>query len=226
MKIAVLGTGIVGQTLATKLVSLGHAVTMGSRQAGNEKAVAWVAEVSGTVSGTVGGDASEGSFAEAAGGADQVINATSGMGTLEALAAAGAANLAGKVLVDVANPLDFSKGMPPTLSICNDDSLAERIQRAFPDTKVVKSLNTVNCDVMVTPSLVPGSHNMFLAGNDDGAKADVRTLLESFGWPPADIMDLGDLTAARGLEMYLPLWLRLWGATGTGHLNVKVAREP
>lgn len=217
MHVAVLGTGVVGQTLATKLVSLGHAVTMGSRQAGNEKAAAWVA--------SAGDLASEGSFADAASSGALVVNATSGMASLDALVAAGAQNLAGKVLVDVANPLDFSQGMPPTLNPCNTDSLGEQIQRAFPETRVVKSLNTVNCDVMVNPALVAGPHTMFMAGNDDRAKADVRALLESFGWPADDVMDLGDITAARGMEMYLPLWLRLWGATGTGHLNVKVLRE-
>jgi predicted dinucleotide-binding enzyme len=216
MRIAVLGTGVVGQTLGTKLVALGHEVTMGSRQAGNEKAVAW-AESAG-----VGGSAGEGSFADAASTADLVVNATSGQGSLEALDAAGAVNLAGKVLIDVSNPLDFSRGMPPSLTVCNTDSLAEQIQRRFPEVRVVKSLNTVNADVMVNPGIVPGSHTMFMAGNDASAKEEVRGILESLGWPTADILDLGDLTAARGLEMYLPLWLRLWGATGTGHLNVKV----
>lgn len=217
MNIAVLGTGVVGQALATKLVALGHAVTVGSRQAGNEKAVAWAA--------SAGDLASEGSFADAASSAALVINATAGSASIEALTAAGAHNLAGKVLVDVANALDFSQGMPPTLQPCNTDSLAERIQRTFPEARVVKSLNTVNCDVMVNPAIVPGSHTMFVAGNDDTAKAEVRGLLESFGWPPGDVMDLGDITGARGMEMYLPLWLRLWGATGTGHLNVKVVTE-
>lgn len=218
MNIAVLGTGVVGQTLATKLVAIGHAVTMGSRQAGNEKAVAWAA--------SAGDLASQGSFADAAASAPLVINATSGTASVEALTAAGVQNLAGKVLVDVANPLDFSRGMPPTLNPCNTDSLGEQIQRTFPEARVVKSLNTVNCDVMVNPGIVPGPHTMFVAGNDDGAKDEVRALLEGFGWAPDDVLDLGDITAARGLEMYLPLWLRLWGATGTGHLNVKVVREP
>lgn len=217
MHIAVLGTGMVGQTLSTKLVSLGHAVTMGSRQAGNEKAAAWAA--------SAGDLASEGSFADAASSGVLVINATSGVASLDALTAAGSQNLAGKVLVDVANPLDTSRGMPPTLSVCNTDSLAEQIQSAFPEARVVKSLNTVNCDVMVDPAKAGGSTTMFVAGNDDDAKAEVRSLLESFGWPADDVLDLGDVTAARGMEMYLPLWLRLWGATGTGHLNVKVVRE-
>jgi predicted dinucleotide-binding enzyme len=214
MRFGVLGTGVVGQTVGRKLVSLDHEVMMGSRQAGNEKAVAWVD--------SAGVGASEGSFADAAEFGDVVINATGGAVSLDALAAAGADNLAGKVLIDVSNPLDFSAGMPPRLSVCNTDSVGEQIQRAYPDTKVVKSLNTVNCDVMVTPSLVPGSHTIFVCGNDADAKAEVRELLESFGWPAEDIMDLGDIAGARATEMYLPLWLRLWGASGTGHLNVHV----
>ena len=142
--------------------------------------------------------------------------------SLAALDAAGTDNLAGKVVVDVSNPLDFSQGMPPTLTVCNTDSVAEQIQARFPAARVVKTLNTVNADVMVHPEIVPGGHTMFLCGNDAGAKADVRALLESFGWPAADLLDLGDIAGARGIEMYLPLWLRLWGATGTGHLNIKV----
>ena len=208
---------MVGRTLGTKLVALGHRVTMGSRQAGNERAAGWAA--------TAGERAAEGTFADAAGSADLVVNATAGTASVAALVSAGADNLAGKVVVDVANPLDASAGMPPTLSVCNDDSLGEQIQRRFPTARVVKTLNTVNCDVMVDPSVVPGSHTMFLAGNDTGAKADVRALLESFGWPADDLLDLGDITAARGMEMYLPLWLRLWQAAGTGHLNVKLAHE-
>jgi 8-hydroxy-5-deazaflavin:NADPH oxidoreductase len=214
MRFGVLGTGMVGQALGGKLVELGHEVMLGSRQAGNEKATAWAS--------AAGHGAGEGSFADAASFGELVVNATAGSASLAALTAAGAGNLAGKVLVDVANPLDFSAGMPPTLTVCNTDSLGEQIQRAFPDARVVKTLNTVNCDVMVTPGLLPASHTMFVCGNDPAAKAHVAELLQSFGWPAGDILDLGDISAARGPEMYLPLWLRLWGATGTGHLNVKV----
>ncbi len=217
MHVAVLGTGIVGRTLGTKLVALGHRVTMGSRQAGSQQAVAWAA--------AAGESAEQGSFTDAAAPADLVVNATAGTASVAALTAAGAENLAGKVLVDVANPLDSSAGMPPVLAPCNTDSLAEQIQRTFPDARVVKALNTVNCDVMVDPGIVGGSHTMFLCGNDASAKDEVRALLESFGWPSEDLLDLGDVGAARGMEMYLPLWLRLWQATGTGHLNVKVVRE-
>jgi predicted dinucleotide-binding enzyme len=214
MKFGVLGTGVVGQALASKLVALGHDVVMGSRQAGNEKAVAWAA--------AAGGTAGEGTFATAAAFGQLVVNATGGAVSLAALTAAGAENLAGKVLVDVANPPEFSAGMPPTLTVCNTDSLGEQIQREFPDALVVKALNTVNADVMVTPGIVGPSHTVFVAGDDAGAKAQVADVLVSFGWPPGDVLDLGDITAARGPEMYLPLWLRLWRAAGTGDLNVKV----
>ena len=217
MKIAVLGTGVVGQTLAGKLVELGHEVQMGSRAAGNEKAVAWAQQA--------GDGAAEGSFADAAASAEVVVNATAGAASMAALEQAGTDNLSGKVLLDVANPLDFSRGMPPTLSICNTDSLGEQIQRTFPDAKVVKALNTVNAGVMVEPAIVPGPHTMFLCGDDDSAKARVAELLQAFGWPGQDIMDLGGIDSARGMEMYLPLWLRLLGATGTGHLNIKVLTE-
>ena len=214
MRIGVLGTGTVGQTLATKLVSLGHEVKMGSRQAGNEKAVEWAREA--------GAGASEGSFADAAEHGELVINATAGAVALDALRMAGADNLAGKVLLDVSNPLDFSRGMPPTLTVCNDDSVAEQIQREFPDARVVKSLNTVNTDVMVTPDVVPGEHTMFMAGNDDDAKGQVLDLIGSFGWPRERVLDLGDVTGARGMEMYLPLWLRLFSTAGSPRLNIHV----
>jgi predicted dinucleotide-binding enzyme len=217
MRIGVLGTGIVGRTLASKLVSLGHEVMMGSRQAGNEAAAAWAKE-SGQL-------ADEGNFSEAAGFGELVVNATSGAASMDALVSAEAENLTGKVLLDVANPLDFSAGMPPTLTVCNDDSLAEQIQRTFPETRVVKSLNTVNADVMVEPGIVPGSHTVFVAGDDSGAKETVKQLLVDFGWPAEDVMDLGGIRAARGVEMFLPLWLGLYGASGTSHLNVKVVTQ-
>jgi predicted dinucleotide-binding enzyme len=216
MKIGVLGTGIVGSTIASKLSALGHDVKMGSRSAGNETARAWAAGA--------GPGASEGSFADAASFGEVVFNCTAGVHSLDALEAAGAGNLAGKVLVDVANPLDFSQGMPPRLSVCNTDSLGEQIQRAFPEARVVKALNTLNCLVMVDPARVPGEHDAFISGNDDGAKAQVRELLGSFGWPAERIVDLGDITGARGAEMYLLLWLRLFGAVQTGDFNVKLVR--
>ena len=122
---------------------------------------------------------------------------------------------------DLSNPLDHSQGFPPLLSVCNDDSLAERIQRAHPGAKVVKTLNTVTAAVMVRPTDVGGGdHTMFVAGEDDDAKATVRSLLEAFGW--RDVIDLGGLRGARAMEMYLPLWLQLMGARGTPMFNVKV----
>lgn len=216
MNIAILGTGIVGNTIGSKMIQLGHKVRMGSRAAGNEKAVAWVK--------AAGANASQGTFADAAAFGEMAFNCTSGSGSLEAVAQAGAANLKGKILVDVSNPLDFSKGMPPSLSVCNTDSLAERIQKALPDTKVVKSLNTTTAQLMVHPAqLAGGDHTMFLSGNDAEAKAKVTELLKhGFGWK--DVMDLGDLNAARAQEMTLPIWLRLWGALKTPNFNYKIVR--
>jgi predicted dinucleotide-binding enzyme len=214
MKIGILGTGIVGRTLGTKLAQLGHDVRMGSRSAGNEKSKAWVKEA--------GGKSSEGAFADAAAHGEIVFNCTSGMVSLDALKAAGASNLDGKILVDVANPLDFSKGMPPTLSVSNTDSLGEQIQRAFPKAKVVKALNTMNTSVMVEPSRVPGTHNVFICGNDAGAKAKIVEILKAFGWK--DIIDLGDITGARGQEMILPFWLRLFMTLNTPDINFHIAR--
>jgi 8-hydroxy-5-deazaflavin:NADPH oxidoreductase len=215
MRIGVLGTGVVGKTVGARLISLGHEVTMGSRAADNPEASAWAGEQSDR--------ASHGTFADAAAFGELVVNATAGAASLDALTAAGAENLAGKVLIDIANPLDFSKGMPPTLTVVNTDSLAEQIQRAFPQTKVVKALNTMTCFVMVEPSKVPGSHNAFVCGDDEGARATVVELLRSFGWPGQDILDLGDLTAARGMEMVLPLWIRLMMVRGGPFFNFKVA---
>src|SRR5215210_931754 len=219
MRIGVLGTGTVGQTLATKLVQLGHEVVMGSRSAGNDKAVAWVAQVDSS-----GGAAAEGSFADAAAHGELIVNATAGVASLDALRAAGSGNLDGKTLVDVSNPLDFSGGFPPRLSVANDDSLAEQIQRELPGTNVVKALNTMTASVMVDPGRVPGRHDVFLVGDDDGAKAQVARLLESFGWPTEQIRDLGGIGAARGLEAYLLLWLTLMGSLGTPEFNISVAR--
>lgn len=213
MKIGVFGTGIVGTSIATKLLSLGHEVKMGARSPGNAKAAAWVAKA--------GGAASAGTFAEAAAFGELLFNCTSGHGSVAALEAAGRENVASKVLVDVANPLDFSRGAPPSLFVFGQDSLGEQIQRACPDTAVVKALNTVTADVMVNPGLVAGGdHTIFVCGNEGAAKEKVSALLRSFGW--RNVLDLGDISAARGTEAYLLLWLRLWGAQGTVSFNVKV----
>lgn len=216
MKIAVMGTGMVGQVIASRLVSLGHEVTMGSRTTDNQAAAAWAA--------AAGAGASHGTFADAAADAELVLNCTAGAGSLEALRAAGEQNLAGKTLIDVAMPLDFSHGMPPSLFVSGTDSLGEQIQRELPGTRVVKALNTMNCEVMVDPSRLPGDHHIFICGDDEAAKAQVRDLLASFGWPETSMIDLGDITAARGTEGHLLLWSRLWGALGTADFNIKVVR--
>ena len=216
MRMAVLGTGMVGRAIASKLVALGHEVTMGSRTADNVAARAWAAEA--------GVGASHGTFGDAAAHSELVFNCTAGAGSLQALRAAGAEKLAGKTLVDVANPLDFSPGMPPSLLVSGTDSLGEQLQREFPQAQVVKALNTISCEVMVDPARVPGEHDVFMSGDDEAAKAQVRALLESFGWPESSIIDLGDISTARGSEGHLLLWLRLWGALGTGDFNIKVVR--
>jgi len=216
MKLGVLGTGVVGNAIAGKLVQLGHDVKMGSRAAGNPKAQEWVKGA--------GAKASEGTFQDAAAFGEVLFNCTSGMGSLDALKQAGEKNLSGKVLVDISNPLDFSKGMPPTLFVSNDDSLGERIQRAFPSLKVVKTLNTVNCELMVNPQrLKAGDHDMFICGNDADAKTRVGSILrEWFGWK--HLTDLGDITQSRGTEAYLLLWIRLYGAMQSPEFNVKLVR--
>ncbi|MFE1905457.1 NADPH-dependent F420 reductase [Streptomyces gardneri] len=213
MKVAVLGTGEVGRRLATKLVSLGHEVAMGSRTADNAEAVKWAEEHGGA----------HGTFADAAGPAELVVNATGGLVSLAVLESAGAENLRGKVLVDVSNALDFSEGFPPKVVTPDGGSLAEQLQKAFPETRVVKTLNTMTNTVMVEPGRVPGDHNVFLSGDDEGAKAVVADLLRSFGWPSHRILDLGDLSSARATEQLLQLWLRLYGMFGTGDFNFTVS---
>lgn len=214
MKIGILGTGDVGRTLGTRLVELGHEVRLGSRDAANEKARAWAKGA--------GARASSGTFGDAAAFGEVVFNCTLGLASLDALRAAGEANLSGKVLVDVANPLDASRGMPPVLAISNTDSLGETIQRAFPKARVVKALNTMWCGVMVNPRMLPDSHHTYLSGDDAEAKRTVKGLLRSFGWNEEEIVDLGDLSTARGTESLLPLWLRLYGATRSAAFNLKI----
>jgi len=216
MRIAVLGTGAVGTTLGSGLVRSGHEVRMGSRAAGNAKAVDWVAES--------GAGASEGSFADAASWGEVVVNATGGLVSIDALTAAGAENLAGKVLLDVSNPLDFSEGFPPKVAQPDGRSLAEQIQSTFPDARVVKTLNTMNTVVMTDPRSLSGTHSVFVAGDDASAKAVAAELLAGFGWEPDEIVDAGGIAAARGLELYLPLWLSLMGSFGTPAFNVSVVR--
>jgi predicted dinucleotide-binding enzyme len=213
MRFGVLGTGMVGQALARRLRELGHDVAMGAREAGNEKARTFAAET--------GGQAMD--FAGAAAFGEIIIHATSGAHALEALGQAGAENLAGKVLIDIANALDFSQ-KPPVLSVVNTDSLGETIQRAFPDAHVVKTLCTVNAKVMVDPARLPGAHVIFLSGNDAAAKQAARDMLASFGWK--EIIDLGPIESARAQEMMMPMWLRLWGHLGTLDFNWMLTRRP
>ena len=225
MKLAVLGTGMVGQAIAARLSGLGHDVTIGTRDPratlartepdgmGNPPFATWAAD-------------------HPRGGADDVrrrrprgelvVNATSGFGALPALEQAGADNLAGKVLIDISNPLDFSQGFPPTLFVKDTDSLGEQIQRAFPQTHVVKTLNTLNASLMVNPKELGAESSVFVSGNDATAKATVTALLQSFGH--TDVIDLGDISTARGTEMLLPVWLRLMGALGTAAFNFKIVR--
>lgn len=213
MKIGVLGTGMVGQTLGGKFVSMGHDVMMGGRTADNEKVQAFVARTGGKA----------GTFAQAAAFGDTVFHCTRGDTAIEVLRQAGAENLKGKVLVDSSNPLDFSKGFPPSLSISNTDSLGELIQRTFPDAHVVKSLNTVTAAVMVDPSLIHGAHTVFVSGNDKPSKGKVMDLLRAIGWH--SIIDLGDITSARATEQMLPLWTRLSTILGTGEFNFAILKK-
>jgi predicted dinucleotide-binding enzyme len=226
MRIAVLGTGSVGQTMGNKLAALGHDVVIGTRDPDEAKARMtsdrdWVPPFGKWHQDHP--DVAVATFSDAAADADLVVNATNGAGSIDALKAAGSEHLDGKTLIDISNPLDFSHGMPPSLFVSNTDSLAEQIQAALPGARVVKSLNTVTARVMVEPGSVGGGdHAMFVCGNHDDAKAEVTTILTDwFGWQ--DVIDLGDLTAARAMEMYLPLWLRLTGTVGP-MFNVKVVR--
>jgi predicted dinucleotide-binding enzyme len=214
MKVGIIGSGTVGQTIGAKLAALGQDVMIGTRDAG--KLGEWLSQLDQKVR--------VGSNAEAAAHGEVVINATSGAGALEALQLAGAQHLSGKTLIDISNPLDFSQGFPPSLSISNTDSLGEQIQRAFPDTRVVKTLNTLTAALMVEPrQLADGDHHIFVSGDDAAAKAQVTELLKGwFGW--RHVIDLGDITTARGTEMLLPIWLRLMGALGTPMFNFKIVR--
>jgi 8-hydroxy-5-deazaflavin:NADPH oxidoreductase len=225
MKIAVLGTGMVGRALAARLSGLGHDVTIGTRDPaltlartepdamGNPPFSAWAGEHPRVRLAPL---------TEAAAEAELIVNATNGSGAVPALEQAGADHLAGKVLIDIANPLDFSLGFPPTLFVKDTDSLGEQIQRAFPQARVVKTLNTMNANLMVDPASLGTESSVFVSGNDAAAKATVTELLESFGH--TDIIDLGDISTARGTEMLLPVWLRLMGALDTAAFNFKIVR--
>ncbi|HEX6355485.1 NADPH-dependent F420 reductase [Actinophytocola sp.] len=226
MRIAVLGTGMVGQALAGRLAELGHEVTTGTRDPADTLART-EPDAMGNPPYREWADAHPqvrlATFAEAAAGADLVVNATSGQVSMAALTAAGRDNLAGKVLVDVANPLDSSAGFPPTLFVKDTYSLGEQIQVAFPEAKVVKTLNTMTASLMVHPTqLSDGEHTVFVSGNDVDAKQTTIALLESFGH--TDVIDLGDISTARGAETLLPIWLRLMTAVNTPIFNFKIVR--
>jgi 8-hydroxy-5-deazaflavin:NADPH oxidoreductase len=215
MKISVLGSGSVGQTIGAKLTELGHEVKVGTRDP--QKLADWLSNTSGEVS--------VGSFEESAAFGEIVFNCTNGKGAINALTMANgdSGNLNGKPLIDITNVMQFSEGELPTLFVCNTDSLGEQIQRAFPEAKVVKTLHTVTAAIMVNPALIAGEHDMFISGNDAEAKAQVTDILKNwFGWK--SVIDLGDISGARATEMMMIAWLRLWQTTGTWMFNYKIVR--
>jgi predicted dinucleotide-binding enzyme len=161
-------------------------------------------------------------YAGAAAHGELLVNATKGEGSIEALTAADEENLAGKILVDTTNPLDFSKGFPPSLFVGNTDSLAERIQSAFPSAHVVKAWNTMSAALMTNPAAVAdGDHTLLICGNNADAKAAFTAIArESFGWK--HVADIGDLTGARAMEAYVTLWVRAMSALGTPLFNVRI----
>lgn len=216
MKIGILGTGMVGTTIGSKLIGLGHEVRIGSRSADNAKTLEWARRE--------GPKASHGTFAEAALFGETIFICTNGAGTLNALKLAQPENFKGKTVIDISNPLDFSKGMPPSLfsQWANTNSLGEEVQKALPGARVVKSLNIVNCEVMVDAKKTGGDPTMFVAGNDAKAKDDVKRILGQFGW--SDVLDLGDITGARGMEMLVMLWVRIWGTTQNGYFGFKIVQ--
>ena len=215
MNIGVLGTGMVGQTIGSKLVQLGHDVMMGSRDEANPKAVAWTKQE--------GRKALFGTFANTTAFGEIIFNCTFGSTSLDALHQAGAENMKNKILIDTANPLDYSNEIW-SLTVCNTDSLGEQIQRAFPDTRVVKTFNTINCDVMVDPNKLLEKSDVFVSGNSADAKATVIKILHDwFGW--RSVIDLGDITTSRGVEMYVVLWRNLRLATSSHRFNIKVVRS-
>jgi 8-hydroxy-5-deazaflavin:NADPH oxidoreductase len=215
-RIGILGTGQVANTISNALIQLGYEVKMSSRTANNEKATGW-AKSNGRM-------ASNGTFTDAALFGQIIFNCTKGEHTLDVFNMAGISNFNNKIIIDVSNPLDFSKGMPPTLipSLANTNSLGEEIQKLLPDAKVVKTLNIVNCEVMVRASKCGGQATMFLAGNDSDAKKEVSNLLNQFGWD--DLIDLGSIVHARSTEMMFPIWLSIYMATQNGYLAFKVIR--
>ncbi|HET7898369.1 MAG TPA: NAD(P)-binding domain-containing protein [Flavisolibacter sp.] len=219
MNIGVLGTGVVGETIATALTKKGHNVRLGSRTADNEKAAAWVKSAND--------HATQGTFDDAAAFGDILFFCLNGEHALDAARMVDPASVRGKILIDLTNPLDFSKGMPPRiLKEFQTFSLGEAIQEAFPGALVVKTLNTVNCNVMVDPSMVgKGDHTLFICGNNADAKNKVmHFLVDTFGWKTDSFVDMGGLEKARMTEAYVPIWVTMMQALGTPMFNIKVVR--
>jgi 8-hydroxy-5-deazaflavin:NADPH oxidoreductase len=217
MKIGILGTGVVGETIGSKLIELGHSVMMGSRSDDNPKAIAFVETHNRN-------QAFAGTFSDAAYFGKLIINCTKGEATIDVLKSTGD-RINNKILIDIANPLDFSNGMPPSLipALSNTNSLGEEIQKKFPQIKVVKTLNTMWCGLMVNPMMINnGDHVNYICGNDEDAKKFVISILSEFGWKKENILDLGDISNSRGTEAVLPIWLRIWGATKNGAFNFKI----
>lgn len=215
MKIGVLGTGNVGHAIAGRFIELGHMVMMGSRTADNEKAVEWAAKT--------GKNASAGDFKQTAVFGEILVLCLNGAATVEALEMAGTDNFKGKIVIDITNPLDFSKGMPPTLFVCNTDSLGEQVQKTLPGAMVVKTLNIVTADVMVNPALVPGEIDMLLCGDDENAKAKTTEILRSFGWK--SMIDLGSIQSARHMESFVLLWVNLWQKFGDPYFGIRFIKK-
>jgi predicted dinucleotide-binding enzyme len=220
MKIGVLGTGIVGETIATALVGKKHLVRMGSRSMNNEKAEAWVKKANDY--------ASQGDFNDAASFGEIVFLALNGEHALDAINLIDPESVAGKVVVDITNPLDFSRGMPPRIihGLGGNNSLGEEIQRALPGAYVVKALNTINCNVMVDPrSVNKGEHTLFLCGNNADAKNQLKHfLVDNFNWRADNLLDLGPIESARVTEAYVPLWVSIMQAVGTPLFSIQVVK--
>ena len=213
-RVGVLGSGEVGRRLAAGFASRGHDVMIGCRDLAKPELHEWL---SGDGAGVV-----TGAYAEVAAHGELLALAVLGNAAEQAISEAGPGNFSGKVVIDAMNPLDFSSGFPPSLFVKDTDSLAETVQRAFPEARVVKTLNTLTAELMVDPRSLGESSSVFVSGDDPEAKALVTGLLTSMGHD--DVIDLGDLSTARGTEMLLPIWLRLMGALGTPMFNFKVAR--
>jgi predicted dinucleotide-binding enzyme len=220
MNIGVLGTGVVGETIASALTAKGHNVRMGSRSANNEKAAAWVKKSND--------HATQGDFNDAATFGEIVFLCLNGEYALDAVRSIDGDNVMHKIVVDLTNPLDFSKGMPPRLidGMSNSTSLGEQIQEALPGAHVVKALNTVTANLMVNPKLVSnGDHNLFVCGNNADAKNKVKHfLVDAFGWKPDNLIDLGGIQSARTTEAYVPFWVSMMQALGSPMFNVKVVK--